>query len=277
MSLRIATNVQALAAQRNLMINRERQDRSLEKLSSGSRINRAGDDAAGLAISEKLKSHIRSMKQATRNANDGVSMIQVAEGAMNEVSNILTRVRELSIQGASDTIGDVERGFIDKEVQALKNEIQRIGLVTDYNGTKLLDGSTPTIEVQVGIHNKPFEDRFVYDGAGLVTTIDALGLGGVATMTKDNSRENLAAIDAAITKVSENRSSLGALQNRLFSSINNGMIYSENLAAANSRIRDTDMAEETSELTKQNILTQSTISVLGQANSVPQAALKLMG
>lgn len=277
MSLRIATNVQALAAQRNMALNRTKQDSSLEKLSSGSRINRAGDDAAGLAISEKLKSHIRSMKQATRNANDGVSLIQVAEGAMNEASNILTRLRELSIQGASDTIGDTERAFIDKEVQALKNEIDRIGKVTDYNGTKLLDGSTPELEIQVGIHNKPLEDRFVYDGAGLTTTLAALGLDSVSTMSKDTSRENLASIDAAITKVNENRSSLGALQNRLFSSINNQMIYRENLEAANSRIRDTDMAEEVSELTKANILTQSTMSVLGQANAVPQSALKLLG
>lgn len=277
MSLRINTNVMSLSAQRHLEVNRAGQDKSLERLSSGSRINHAGDDAAGLAISEKLKSHIRSMKQATRNANDGVSMIQVAEGAMNEVGNILTRLRELSIQGASDTIGDVERGFIDKEVQALKNEIERIGRVTDYNGTHLLDGTMPTIEIQVGIHNKPFEDRFVYDGKELVTTIESLGLAGVGTTSKEFSRENLSSIDAAITKVSESRSALGALQNRLYSSINNGMIYSENLAAANSRIRDTDMAEETSELTKSNILTQSTISVLGQANALPQSALKLIG
>src|SRR5580704_13309514 len=143
MSLRIATNTQALAAQRYLNINHEAQNRSLEKLSSGSRINRAGDDAAGLAISEKLKANIRSMKQATRNANDGISLVQTAEGAMNEVDNILIRMRELSIQAASDTIGDVERGFIDKEVQNLKSEINRIAGSTEFNGTRLLDGSAP--------------------------------------------------------------------------------------------------------------------------------------
>lgn len=143
MSLRIATNTQALAAQRYLNINHDNQNKSLEKLSSGSRINRAGDDAAGLAISEKLKANIRSMKQATRNANDGISLVQTAEGAMNEVGNILIRMRELSIQGASDTIGDTERGFIDKEVQHLKEEIDRISNSTEFNGTKLLNGTSP--------------------------------------------------------------------------------------------------------------------------------------
>lgn len=277
MSLRIATNIQAIAAQRSMGINRLNQDRSLERLSSGSRINRAGDDAAGLAISEKLKASIRSMKQASRNANDGISMIQVAEGSMNEVSNILTRLRELSIQAASDTIGDTERMFVNKEVQALKEEVTRIAQSTEYNGTKLLNGSADKLDIQVGIHNNPFEDRFVFDASQLVSTTEALGINDVSTESKLTSQENLALIDSAITKVNENRSALGALQNRLGSSINNLAIYRENLEAANSRIRDTDMADETTELTKSNILTQSTISVLGQANSIPQMALKLLG
>ncbi len=277
MSLRIATNIQAIAAQRSMGINRLNQDRSLERLSSGSRINRAGDDAAGLAISEKLKASIRSMKQASRNANDGISMIQVAEGSMNEVSNILTRLRELSIQAASDTIGDSERMFVNKEVQALKEEVTRIAQSTEYNGTKLLNGSADKLDIQVGIHNNPFEDRFVFDASSLISTTEALGINDVSTESKLTSQENLALIDSAITKVNENRSALGALQNRLGSSINNLAIYRENLEAANSRIRDTDMADETTELTKSNILTQSTISVLGQANSIPQMALKLLG
>lgn len=277
MSLRIATNIQSLAAQRSLNINRETQDRSLEKLSSGSRINRAGDDAAGLAISEKLRSHIRSMKQATRNANDGISLIQVAEGAMSEVGNILTRLRELSIQGASDTIGDNERGFIDKEIQALKNEINRIASNTEFNGTKLLNGSAPELEIQVGIHNNPMEDRFIFDSKNLVTSTESLGISDVATVSKESSRQNLEKLDVAINHLNGNRADLGALQNRLYSSINNLTVYRENLEGANSRIRDTDMAEETSELTKSNILTQATVSVLGQANQVPQLALKLLG
>jgi len=277
MALRIATNVQALAAQRHLSVNHELQNRSLERLSSGTRINRAGDDAAGLAISEKLKSHIRSMKQATRNANDGIALVQVAEGSMNEVSNILIRLRELSIQGASDTVGDVERGFIHKEVDALKLEIDRISAGTEYNGTKLLDGSMDALDIQVGIHNDPTNDRFVFDSKNLMTNNVALGVEGVSTMSKAEAQQNMAMLDSAITKLNGNRAALGALQNRLTSTIGNLQIYTENLSGANSRIRDTDMAEETSELTKQNILSQANVSTLAQANANPQLALKLLG
>ncbi|MCM2277310.1 MAG: flagellin FliC [Oligoflexia bacterium] len=276
MSLRIATNVQSLAAQRALGQNREAQDRTLEKLSSGSRINRAGDDAAGLAISEKLKSQIRSMKQATRNANDGISLIQVAEGAMNEVGNILTRLRELSIQAASDTIGDNERGFVDKEVQSLKAEIDRIASTTEYNGTKLLNGTSPSLDIQIGIFNNPSEDRFIFDSKNLVTSLESLNIGDVQTSTKEGAQTNLAKLDYAINHLNSNRAQLGALQNRLYSSINNMTIYRENLEGANSRIRDTDMAEETAAMTKSSILTQATVSVLGQANAAPQLALKLL-
>jgi flagellin len=276
MALRINTNVQSLAAQRFLGLNHEAQNRSLEKLSSGTRINRAGDDAAGLAISEKLKGQIRSMKQATRNANDGVALIQVAEGAMNEVSNIFIRLRELSIQSASDTLGDVERGFVDKEVQALKNEVDRISKSTEYNGHKLLDGSSPTLDIQVGVHNTPNLDRFQFDSQNLVTSLERFGLTGISTATKESAQNNLEALDQAIEALNGNRSELGALQNRLHSTINNLGIYTENLSAANSRIRDTDMAEETSELTRANILSNANISVLGQANANPQMALKLL-
>lgn len=277
MALRINTNVQAIAAQRNLNLNHDAQNKSLEKLASGSRIVRAADDAAGLAISEKLKAHIRSMRQAERNANDGISLVQVAEGGMNETSNILTRLRELSIQSASDTIGDVERGFINKEVKGLKDEIDRIALSTEFNGKKLLDGNSEQLDIQVGIKNNDFEDRFKFNAKSLTSTLGALGLEGIDNATKEGSQMNLEMLDKAITKINENRSELGALQNRLQSTINNLGIYRENLSAANSRIRDTDIAEETSELTKQNILTQSTVSVLGQANNNAQIALKLLG
>ena len=276
MGLRIATNVQSLAAQRFLSNNTTNLNKSLEKLSSGSRINRAGDDAAGLAISERLKANIRSLRQANRNANDGVSMVQVAEGAMNEVSNILIRMRELSIQAASDTIGDRERGFISKEIGGLKDEVQRIAQSTEFNGTKLLDGSRGKLDIQIGINNNKFEDRFVYDTEQAKTTLEGLGIGNVAVDKKEMAQENLGMLDEAILRLNSNRSSLGALQNRLGSTINNLNIYTENLAAANSRIRDTDMAEETSELTKNNILSQANISVLGQANSNSQMALKLL-
>jgi len=277
MALRINTNVQAIAAQRNLNLNHDAQNKSLEKLASGSRIVRAADDAAGLAISEKLKAHIRSMRQAERNANDGISLVQVAEGGMNETSNILTRLRELSIQSASDTIGDTERGFINKEVKGLKEEIDRIALSTEFNGKKLLDGNSEQLDIQVGIKNNDFEDRFKFNAKALTSTLGALGLTEIDNATKASSQMNLEQIDSAITRINENRSELGALQNRLQSTINNLGIYRENLSAANSRIRDCDVAEETSELTKNNILTQSTVSVLGQANNNAQVALKLLG
>ncbi len=277
MGLRIATNVQALAAQRFLDGNKQLQSRALERLASGSRINRAGDDAAGLAISEKLKAHIRSMQQAIRNSNDGISLVQVAEGAMNETGNILIRLRELSIQAASDTIGDRERTFIDKEVQHLKSEVERIAQVTEFNGTKLLNGESPELEVQIGIGNNATQDRLKFDSAEQVATLGALGLDSISTLSKQSSQENLTMIDTAISRVASNRSALGALQNRLGSTINNLTVYRENLEAANSRIRDTDMAIETSELTKQNILTDSNVSMLSQANATPQLALKLLG
>ncbi len=278
MGLRIATNVQSLAANRYLMLNRAEQDKSLERLASGSRINHSGDDAAGLAISEKLRAQIRSLKQATRNANDGVSLIQVAEGSMNEISNILVRLRELSIQAASDTIGDPERGFIDKEVQNLKAEVDRISASTEYNGTKLLNGDDgKALEIQIGINNNKELDRFIYDTPANKTTTDSLGITDISTISKEQAQQNLSKLDHAINDLNEHRASLGALENRLHSVINNMTIYDENLEAANSRIKDTDLAEETSNLTKENILTQANIAVLSQANQSSMQALKLLG
>ena len=277
MGLRINTNIQAMVAQRNLDQNRRSQESSLERLSSGTRINRAGDDAAGLAISERIRANTRSLGQANRNAQDGISLIQVAEGATNEVSNILVRMRELSIQAASDTIGDKERGFIDKEVQQLRSEIDRIAVTTEFNGTKLLNGSAPKLELQVGLNNNPMEDRLVIDSDQQNITVGALGIEGITTGSKADAQSNLAKLDDALTKLNENRSALGALQNRLQSTINNIGTYKENLDAARSRIRDTDMAAETSELTKSNILAQAGISVLSQANQNPQQVLKLLG
>ncbi|MBS1962776.1 MAG: flagellin FliC [Bdellovibrionales bacterium] len=277
MGLRINTNVQSLAAQRSLSVNGNNQKLNLEHLSSGSRIVRAADDAAGLAISEKMKSHIRSLGQDMRNANDGISMIQTAEGAMNETGNILTRFRELSIQAASDTIGDTERGFIDKEVQQLGAEIDRIAKSTEYNGRKLLSGEGDMLEIQVGLKNDKVLDRFQYDVAKVNSTAEALGVAGMTVATKEEAQNNLDKIDKAITTLSGNRAEMGALQNRLQSSINNMQIYNENLSAGNSRIRDIDVASETAELTKNNILTQATTSVLGQANQNSMLALKLLG
>ncbi len=277
MGLRINTNVQALAAQRNLGVSNLRQQSSLEKMASGTRISKAADDSAGLAISEKMRADIRSLRQDSRNANDGISLVQVAEGGMNEVGNILTRFRELSIQAASDTIGDKERGFINKEVQQLRAEVDRISATTEFNGHKLLAGQGEKLEIQVGLNNSPENDRFVFDTQKMKTSLEALGLTDINTESKEAAQTNLAKIDSAITSLSENRSEIGALQNRLGSSVQNLAIYEENLSAARSRIYDVDMASESSEMTKNSILSQAGTSVLSQANSNAQMALKLLG
>lgn len=276
MGFRIATNVQSLSAQRTLNSTREAQHRSLEKLSAGERITRAGDDAAGLAISEKLKAEIRSMRQANRNANDGISLIQTAEGGLNEIQNILIRLRELSMQAASDTVGDVERGFTDKEVQNLVSEMQRIAEVTKFNGLNLLNGQGEILEFQVGTQNNPLQDRLVYDRASADATVMKLGLTELNVKTKLAAQTNLARIDEAIRQVNDNRAGFGALQNRLQSTINNLQVADENLSAANSRIRDVDVAAESSELTKRNILMQAGTAMLAQANSNGMLALKLL-
>ena len=276
MGFRIATNIQSLSSQRALNTNREGQNRSLEKLSAGERITRAGDDAAGLAISEKLKAEIRSLRQANRNANDGISLIQTAEGGANEIQNILIRLRELSMQSATDTVGDVERGFTDKEVQNLVSEVQRISQVTTFNGKALLNGTGENLEFQVGTHNKPTEDRMIYDTRSADATTEHLGLAGMTVIKKEDAQGNLAKIDEAIRMLNDNRAGFGALQNRLQSTINNLSIADENLSAANSRIRDVDVASESAELTKKNILMQAGVSMLAQANSNGMMALKLI-
>lgn len=276
MGFRIATNVVSMGAQRNLSVSNEKQAVSLNKLASGARITKAGDDAAGLAISEKLKASIRGIQQANRNANDGVSLIQTAEGGINEVSNILVRLRELSVQAASDTLGDQERSFTDKEFQALKTEVDRIANVTQFNGKTLLNGTGDTLDFQVGINNNPEYDRLKYSTDATNVTLGRLGLSDTGTMSKASAQENLAKIDHAIMAVNENRAGLGALQNRLVSTVSNLSIMGENLSAANSRIRDADLAAETAELTKSSIMSQAGTAVLAQANSSQSQALKLL-
>lgn len=277
MGLRIATNVQSLSAQRNLGINSDMQKGSLEKLASGSRITRAADDAAGLAISEKMRASIRSIGQDVRNANDGISMIQTAEGGMNEISNILVRFRELSIQAASDTVTDIERGFMNKEVSQLHQEVNRIAAATEFNGKKLLNGEGKAMDIQVGQNNIAEQDRFVFDLEKTNVTSSALGVSGIEVGTKEAAQGNLSKIDEALKGLSGNRAELGALQNRLQSSIASLQVYNENLSTARSRIKDVDMATETADLTKNNILTQANLSVLSQANQNSTMALKLLG
>lgn len=276
MGLRINTNVAALNAQRLLGNSTKAMSDVLERLSSGNRINKAGDDAAGLAISENLKGQIRGLRQAKRNASDGISLVQVTEGGLNEISNILVRLRELSVQAASDTIGDTERAFTDREFQSLKQEIQRIADSTTYNGTQVLVGREKPIDIQVGIFNTS-NDRLSYDTKFADSRLEALGISEESVITKLGAQTSLAKLDEGLKHVNEVRSTLGAMQNRLQSTINNLSIYDENLSAANSRIRDADIAQESSELVKQQILQQSGVAVLGHANSSQQQALKLLG
>lgn len=276
MGLRISTNVASLNAQRSLFNTGRSMDTSLARLSSGFRINQAADDAAGLAISENLKGQIRGLKQASRNANDGVSLVQVAEGGLNEVSNMLIRLRELGVQASSDTIGDTERQFLDVEYQQLKSEIQRIAEVTRFNGTDLLNGTGGVLDVQVGVYNDPFKDRISFDASASNASIEALGIMAENLVQKETAQNSLDVVDRAIVSVNAMRANFGALQNRLTSTINNLAVAHENLSAANSRIRDSDIAEETAELTRNTILRQAGVSVLGQANQAQQMALKLL-
>ena len=276
MGFRIVTNTSALGAQRHLGNTHRLLDKSMERLSSGSRINHAGDDAAGLAISENLIAQVRGLRQAKRNAMDGVSLIQVSEGGLNELGSILIRLRELAVQAASDTIGEVERKFTDREFQSLKDEIDRIANATEFNGTPLLNGRAGIIEVQVGVRNNPLLDRVVYNGESANVTLAALKLGGESIATKLGAQTSLSVVDDALVNVNSVRADLGALQNRLQSTINNLAISDENLSAANSRIRDVDVAEVSSEMTRNQILMQSGTAVLSQANVMNRMALKLL-
>lgn len=277
MGLRINTNISSIAAQRALGITKNNLDNNLRKMSSGERITRASDDAAGLAISEKLKAHIRGLRQAKRNSDDGVSLIQTAEGAINEISNIVIRLRELSIQAASDTVGETERGFSNIEFQNLLEEINRISKGTEFNGRKLLDGTGGLVEIQVGIHNDPMQDRIKYDSTDTDTTTESLAITGESIASKEGAQLSLAKLDDALVRINGTRANLGALQNRLQSASNTIAIAEENFSAANSRIRDVDVAAETADMAKNNILTQAGVSVLAQANQAPNAALKLIG
>jgi len=277
MGLRIGTNVAALNAQKNLYMTQLNSNRSMARLASGFRINQAADDAAGLAISENLRGQIRGLRQANRNANDGISLVQIAEGSLNEVSNMLIRLRELGVQSSSDTIGDTERKFLDVEYQQLKSEIQRITEATKYNGYDLLNGTGGMIDIQVGVNNDPFQDRISFNSGAANSSLEALGLTAESASTKEGAQLSLSVIDQALTSVNAIRANFGALQNRLVSTSNNLLIADENLSAANSRIRDTDVAAETSEMTRNSILLQAGVSVLGQANQSQQLALKLLG
>lgn len=285
--MRINTNVSAMNTYGRLTQANASKSGSLAKLSSGLRINKAGDDAAGLAISEKMKAQIGGLKQATRNAQDGISLIQTAEGALNETHSILGRMRDLAVQSINGTLTDDDRTELNKEFGALSSEINRISGNTEFNTMKLLDGSnagnTGKFDFQVGANAnqtisvtiKKMDNTTLgeldTDGITLKTALSTLDL-----TTAEKAGDAIGAVDGAIKSVSSQRSDLGAVQNRLEHTVNNLTTTQENLSEANSRIRDVDMAEEMMSFTKSNILSQASTSMLAQANAMPQSVLSLL-
>ncbi len=275
MGLRVNTNIASLSAQRALANVTSKLNSSFRRLSTGLRITTAADDAAGLAISERLRAQIRSLDQAQRNTNDGISLAQTAEGALDEVNNILIRLRELSIQSANGTVSNADKNTLPEEFTALRDEINRIGLSTEFSNIKLLDGSNSVVTFHIGAGNVANINQIsvslnpVLSTSLALNTLD-IGSGGDQSLA-------IAQIDSAINTVSSLRGTLGAVQNRLSSTIRNLAVQAENITAANSRIRDVDVAFETARLTRNSILQQAAIAILAQANLQPQAALALLG
>ncbi|MCY3000709.1 MAG: flagellin [Planctomycetota bacterium] len=272
MGLRVNTNVAALTSQRNLSAVTGRLQGNFSRLSSGLRIATAADDAAGLGISERMRAQVRSFTVASRNAQDGVSLVQTAEGALQEVSNNLNRMRELAVQSSNGTLTTADRATLDTEFQALVTEIDRVATQTTFNGVNLLDGSTTSLSVQVGVNSGETIGLSLSDSSST-----GLSLGSVDVTSDTNASSALATIDSAIATVASSRGTLGAAQNRLSSAISSILNTRENLSAAESRIRDGDVAIETADLTRNSILQQAAVSVLAQANTQPQLALSLLG
>ena len=273
MALIVNNNPASIAAQRNLSVNTNQLSRSVERLSSGLRITRASDDAAGLGLSESLRAQIRSINQATRNASDGISLTQIADGAAATIGSLLARLRELSSQSASGTVGNTERSYIDQEFVALRSEIDRIAQTTEFNGQALTSGSTISFSVAIGFRSGTGN---TLDLALNDITTASLGLSSVNVSTSANATSALANVDNAISAIATARAEYGSIQNRFEATIANLQVTSENLTAAESRIRDADVAYETSVFTKNQILVQTGISVLAQANTLPQQALALL-
>lgn len=276
MPLTVNTNMASTNALNKLSANNTRLGKVFERVSSGLRINHAGDDAAGLGMAENLDASNRGLRQAIRNANDGMSVIQVAEGAANEVANIIKRMRELAVQGASETLGNTERQYLQDELTELSSEVDRISAVTEFNGVQLANATLTQLDVQVGINNTA-NDRITLNLADLRSTVLTVDLGSVDLTTVGGAQAALANFDFALDTVNSYRSVLGAGQNRLESAIRNLTTTTENMTSAESRIRDADFAYETAEMSKMQILQQAGVAVLGQANQLNQGALRLIG
>lgn len=275
MTLRINTNVNSVFAQKNLSRTQERLRGNFEHLSSGLRITKAADDAAGLAVSENMRAEIKSLKQAQRNTNDGISMVQTAESALQEVTDIVSRMRELSVEASSGVLQATERAYLQTEFSALQDEIDRISDTNNFNGLQLSDGTNATVSVQVGVNNTA-NDRISVSLVDSNTAALAIDTGTIDLGSAANAQAAITALDTALDSVNDGRADLGAAQNRLTSAMNNLENYTENLVEAESRIRDVDFAAETADMTRNNVFSQAGVSVLAQANQSPQAALSLL-
>lgn len=275
MGLRIQTNLPSIASQRVLSTQQSRMNHATQALASGSRIVSAADDAAGLSISESLRGQIRGVAMARNNAFNAGSAIQISEGSLNEITNVAIRLRELGIQAASDNIGDKERGFLQEEAKQLITEADRIAKTTQFGDKKLLDGTGGEMTFHVGAFAG--EENTISYSLDANATSSELGIDGVSMETKDSARDSLAMVDQALEKVGKLRANFGAVQSRLNATTSNLDIQYENLSAANSRIRDTDVAKESAEMASAQVLQQAAVSVLAQANTFPGMALKLIG
>jgi flagellin len=276
MGLRINTNIASLEVQRNLSKSNASQEAEFSKLSSGKRITKSADDAAGLAIATKLDAETRGIRVATRNANDGISLVQVAEGGLNETSNILTRLRELSIQAGSDTVGQAERGYLNMEYEQLIQEADRISKTTAFNGRSLLKGEGDTMNFQVGAYASQ-DNMISFDAGEVDSTAEALGISGLKVRDRDDALNNLKKIDKAIDKVSGFRANFGSIQSRLQSTVNNLEVSAINQDSALSRIQDVDVAESTAKLASAQIKNAAGVATLAQANQFGNQALRLIG
>ena len=277
MGLRIATNIASQSVQKNLKEVSNAGNAQLEKLSSGKRITKASDDAAGLAIATNLEAQTKGLRQATRNANDGISLVQTAEGGLNETSNILVRLRELTVQAASDTVGEQERGFLDKEYKQLTKEVDRISESTTFNGSQLLNGKGKgSMDFQVGAFAGE-QNKITFDTGMTNSSASSIGISGTGIAEKSDALDAISNVDSAIAKVSGQRADLGSIQSRLGSTVKNLETQTINQDSARSVIQDVDVAEASATLASNNVVKNAAVSTLAQANQIPMSALRLIG
>ena len=276
MSLRIKTNIASEKVQTNLKAISGSNEQSLERLSSGKRINKSADDAAGLAVASNLNTTTRGLRQAARNANDGISLVQVAEGGVNEINNIITRMRELTIQAASDTIGNDERGYLDLEFQQLKTEIDRIAKSTKFSGRSLLNGEGESYDFFVGAYAKD-HNKITFDSGVLDMQVDSIGIDHTTIADKFDAQDSMEDLDVAQNSINGQRAVMGSIQNRMQSTVRNLEVQALNQNNAKSGIEDTDVAAEAARLASNTVIKEAGVAVMGQANNLPNSALRLIG